>query len=115
MSKSFFVLCAGFIGLATAVPVAAERTPRCEQLSATISSPAPSGGALATLEHTVAVLRATLAMIDEPCGAPYIVSTDQGAIAQERARVYAAWRQARANCLQITSGTPRSDSPCSDE
>jgi len=115
MRKILSALSAAFFALAPAVPASAERTPRCDQYQATIKSPGPTEGALASLEHTVAVLRATIALIDEPCGEPYIVSTDRAAIAQERARVYAAWQQARANCLQITSGTPSSNSPCSAE
>lgn len=115
MRKILAALFAGCIGLAAAAPATAQRTERCDRYQATIRSTAPSEGALATLEHTVDVLRAALALIDEPCGAPYIVSTDRAAIAEERARVYAAWRQARENCLQITSGPPSSDSPCSVE
>jgi len=37
------------------------------------------------------------------------------AIAQQRAQLYAAWQQARANCLQLTSGEPNDDSPCKAE
>jgi hypothetical protein len=93
----------------------AQSDAQCEAFQAIIKSPPPSDGALASLEHSVAVLKAAIGMIDLPCGAPYIVSTDQAAISQERERLFLAWRQARENCLQITSGDPSDMSPCKDE
>jgi hypothetical protein len=88
---------------------------QCAQFQSVIQSAAPDSGALASLEHTVAVLRSAIGMIDLPCGAPYIVSTDKAAIAQERARLYDAWNTARSNCLQLTSGEPSDRSPCKAE
>ena len=88
---------------------------QCEQYQSIIKSPAPESGALASLEHTVAVLASAIGMIDLPCGPPYIVSTDQAAIAEERARLYEAWSTARSNCLQLTSGEPTDQSPCKAE
>lgn len=93
----------------------AQSDERCDAFRAIINSPSPSVGALASLEHSVAVLKAAIGMIDLPCGAPYIVSTDQAAISQERERLFLAWRQARENCLQITSGEPSDMSACKDE
>lgn len=77
---------------------------QCARLADIINSPAPTVGALAALTHTVAVLKASIAMIDLPCGKPWIVSEDRAAIAQQRAQNYEAWKTARAGCLQLTSG-----------
>jgi hypothetical protein len=93
----------------------AQSDAQCDAFQAIVKSPPPSEGALAALEHTVAVLKSAIAIIDLPCGAPYIVSTDREAISQERERLYMAWRQARQNCLQITSGEPDDRSPCKEE
>jgi len=116
MNKMLVVSIASSLAIAGPSDVAsAQVTAQCEAYQRIVKTPAPTMGALASLEHTVAVLRAAIAIIDEPCGAPYIVSTDRAAIAQQRAQLYAAWQQARANCLQLTSGEPNDDSPCKAE
>lgn len=96
-------------------PAFAQSNAQCDAFQEVIKSPPPTEGALASLEHSVAVLRSAIGMIDLPCGAPYIVSTDREEIAQERERLYLAWRQAREDCLQITSGEPSDRSPCKAE
>lgn len=110
VSLAALVTLGGFSGTAFA-----QNNAQCDALQAIIKSPPPSGGALASLEHSVAVLRAAIGMIDVPCGAPYIVSTDREEISRERERLYLAWRQARENCLQLTSGQPSDRSPCKYE
>lgn len=95
---------------------------QCERLGNIIKSPAPTIGALASLTHTVAVLKASIAMIDLPCGKPWIVSDDRAAIAQARAQQYEAWKTARAGCLQLTAGVSSEaeiaalddDNPCKE-
>ena len=94
---------------------AAQGGDRCAAFSSVVKSPAPTSGALASVEHMVAVLKASIGMIDEPCGPPYIVSTDQAAIAQQRAQLYQARKQTRTSCLQLTSGEPSDASPCKEE
>lgn len=86
---------------------------QCARLQQIIKTPPPTIGASASLEHTAVVLKAAIGMIDLPCGAPYIVSTDKMAITQERARLYEAWKQARSQCLQLTAGVTNYD-PLSD-
>lgn len=85
--------------------------PRCTRLERIVKSPPPTEGSLASLEHTVAVLKAAIGMIDQSC---------DGANPQDRASYYNAWKQVRAHCLQLTSGaTTYADlddkSPCKEE
>lgn len=95
---------------------------QCARLADIINSPAPTVGALASLTHTVAVLKASIAMIDLPCGKPWIVSEDRAAIARQRAQHYEAWKTARTGCLQLTSGVSSEadvaslddDNPCKE-
>lgn len=68
---------------------------QCARLQAITNSPSPTIGALASLEHLVAVLKAGIAMIDLSC---------EGSSPAQRPQFYEAWKQARANCLQLTSG-----------
>lgn len=86
---------------------------QCAQLAGIVDSPAPTMGALASLTHTVAVLKASIAMIDRQCGKPWIVSTDRAAIARQRAQLYDAWKKARTGCLQLTSGVSSEESVAS--
>jgi hypothetical protein len=95
---------------------------QCQRLASIINSPPPTIGALASLTHTVAVLKASIAMIDLPCGKPWIVSDDRAAIAQSRAQQYEAWKTARTGCLQLTAGVASDadiaalddDNPCKE-
>ncbi|QNQ11275.1 hypothetical protein [Sphingomonas alpina] len=95
---------------------------QCQRLASIMNSPAPTIGALASLTHTVAVLKASIAMIDLPCGKPWIVSNDRAAIAQSRAQQYEAWKTARTGCLQLTAGVASEaavaalddDNPCKE-
>lgn len=68
---------------------------RCGQLAAIINSDGPTGGALASQEHAVAVLKAGIERIDLAC---------EGAAPELRATYFNVWQQVRANCLQLTSG-----------
>lgn len=77
---------------------------QCARLQQIVNSPPPTIGALASLKHTVVVLRSAIGIIDLPCGEPYIVSTDKAAITQERARLYEAGSKPGPVCLQLTSG-----------
>lgn len=96
--------------------------PQCARLADVVNSSAPTVGALAALTHTVAVLKASIAMIDLPCGKPWIVSDDRAAIALQRTRYYEAWKTARAGCLQLTAGVSSEadvasldeDNPCKE-
>lgn len=95
---------------------------QCAQLAAIINSPPPPQGALAALTHTTAVLKASIALIDRKCGKPWIVSTDQAAIAAQRAQLYDAWKKARTGCIQLTAGVSSEehiaslddDNPCKE-
>jgi hypothetical protein len=68
---------------------------QCARLRTIVNSPAPTIGALASLEHLVSVLKAGITMIDQSC---------DDASPEQRPQLYEAWKQARANCLQLTSG-----------
>jgi len=95
---------------------------QCAQLAAIINSPPPTQGALASLTHATAVLKASIALIDRKCGKPWIVSTDQAAIAAQRGQLYDAWNKARTGCLQLTAGVSSEqhiaalddDNPCKE-
>lgn len=84
---------------------------RCGQLAAIINSDGPTEGALASLEHAVAVLKAGIERIDLAC---------EEATPALRPTYFKMWQQARANCLQLTSGAASyadldDTSPCKEE
>lgn len=120
MNKIAVGLTALMMGLGVSAAMAAGSDTECGRLDAIRMSDGPTGGSLAAVEHVVTVTSAAIAMIDLPCGKPYIISTDAQEIAQTRAQLYRSWKVARESCLQMTSGAGDyselpDESPCKAE